>query len=518
MSWKGFAKAVTRLPQQVARRTGHASETIDPEYDQISAKFKIVEERAKRLSSDATKLKDSLSATLAHQERFAETLVEVYTPISGWATSSQASSSTSIGGLDSVDGATTSGLGEKSALGEKAMLGAKLGGAESGDFQKMGSKQGSASGAEAMCLDRKHADEGLHRSSLAKVENLALAMRGVRTELLPELEIIERQVIAPIKDWLVLIANVRRLMDKRARKLVDYDRHADSVKKLQARTDRNLTDEKKLSSLEANLDESTRDYTSLNLTLKQQIPTFVGLAVAFIDPCFAILYRCEVRVFDALHRCFGQYAAESGINLSAPATAEYDAKHDEMMGMLESLSLAKRPYRKESSAASLNQVGEDDMPLKGSKAASPSFVPSGSSSSPNAVPGTGASAPPAPFRTAEEEVLPAYDGHSHGAPAGRADGKAVYTPNALPTAAGGPSTASSSSEISKPNPPPRDAPSSPSYAVALFDFESVEPGDLSFKRDDKIEILERTEDVNDWWQGRIGSRTGQFPANYVAHM
>ncbi|KAI8590221.1 hypothetical protein BDZ88DRAFT_394930 [Geranomyces variabilis] len=393
MSWKGFVKAATRLPQQVARRTGHATETTDPEYDQISAKFKNVEEHAKRLANDATKFKDSLSAMLAHQQRFSETLVEVYRPFIG--------------------------------------------------------------------LSSKYDDESQHRASRAKVESFAHAMHEARVQLLPELEIIERQVVAPIKDWLVLIGNVHRLMDKRARKLVDYDRHADSVKKLQARTDRNITDEKKLGSLEANLNESTRDFTSLNLTLKQQIPTFTGLAVAFINPCFATLYRCELRIFDVLHRCFGQYASETGFNLSIPATAEFDAKHDEMMGMLESLSLAKRTYRKDSSA---------NM----------------------------------------EELAPP-----------RADGKAAYMPDALSAKAvgGGSSSAAASASAITPNPPPRDAPgASPSYAVALYDFESAEPGDLSFKRDDKIEILERTEDVNDWWQGRIGARTGQFPANYVAHI
>ncbi|KAJ3166418.1 hypothetical protein HDU88_003286 [Geranomyces variabilis] len=519
MSWKGFVKAATRLPQQVARRTGHATETTDPEYDQISAKFKNVEEHAKRLANDATKFKDSLSAMLAHQQRFSETLVEVYRPVTAWTPASQSASSSSLSGLDAVDGAAT-GLSEKSALGEKAALGAKSGSAEFGDVKGLGSKQSSAAGAEFIGLSSKYDDESQHRASRAKVESFAHAMHEARVQLLPELEIIERQVVAPIKDWLVLIGNVHRFMDKRARKLVDYDRHADSVKKLQARTDRNITDEKKLGSLEANLNESTRDFTSLNLTLKQQIPTFTGLAVAFIDPCFATLYRCELRIFDVLHRCFGQYASETGFNLSIPATAEFDAKHDEMMGMLESLSLAKRTYRKDSSA-NMEELGEDETPLEASpKLGKPAVVPNHVPSSSHAAPVGGASAPRPPFRPNEDEVLPAYDGHAHEAPS-RAHGKAAYMPDALSAAAvgGGSSSAAAAASATTPNPPPRDAPgASPSYAVALYDFESAEPGDLSFKRDDKIEILERTEDVNDWWQGRIGARTGQFPANYVAHI
>ncbi|KAJ3176833.1 hypothetical protein HDU87_004764 [Geranomyces variabilis] len=524
MSWKGFVKAATRLPQQVARRTGHATETADPEYDQISAKFKHVEEHAKRLSNDATKFKDSLSAMLAHQQRFSETLAEVYRPVTAWPPASQSASSSSLGGLDAVDAAAP-GLGERSGLGEKAAFGAKSGSAEFSDFKGLGlgSKQGSVEGAEFMGLSSKYDDESQHRASRAKVESFAHAMHEARIQLLPELEIIERQVVAPIKDWLVLIGNVHRLMDKRARKLVDYDRHAESVKKLQARTDRNLTDEKKLGSLEANLNESTRDFTSLNLTLKQQVPTFTSLAVAFINPCFATLYLCELRIFDVLHRCFGQYAAETGFNLSVPATAEFDAKHDEMMGMLESLSLAKRTYRKDSSA-NMGELGEDETPLEASpKLGRPAGVPNHAPSSSHAAPVGASAAPRPPFRPNEDEVLPAYDGHAHEAPT-RIDGKAAYMPSAADASSvaavgGGSSSAAPFAGVTTPNPPPRDAPSaSPSYAVALYDFESAEAGDLSFKRDDKIEILERTEDVNDWWQGRIGARTGQFPANYVAHI
>lgn len=49
-------------------------------------------------------------------------------------------------------------------------------------------------------------------------------------------------------------------------------------------------------------------------------------------------------------------------------------------------------------------------------------------------------------------------------------------------------------------------------AVALYNFEAVEAGDLSFVKDDVIEILKQE---GDWWVGQIGSRKGNFPSNYV---
>ncbi|PVU90645.1 hypothetical protein BB559_000986 [Furculomyces boomerangus] len=52
-------------------------------------------------------------------------------------------------------------------------------------------------------------------------------------------------------------------------------------------------------------------------------------------------------------------------------------------------------------------------------------------------------------------------------------------------------------------------------AVALFSFDGVAPGDLSFKKGDTINITKSTETQNDWWEGTCNGKSGQFPANYV---
>lgn len=40
-------------------------------------------------------------------------------------------------------------------------------------------------------------------------------------------------------------------------------------------------------------------------------------------------------------------------------------------------------------------------------------------------------------------------------------------------------------------------------------------GDLSFSAGDRIEIIERSDNVDDWWTGRLNGRTGIFPGNYT---
>lgn len=48
-------------------------------------------------------------------------------------------------------------------------------------------------------------------------------------------------------------------------------------------------------------------------------------------------------------------------------------------------------------------------------------------------------------------------------------------------------------------------------AIARFTFDADQEGDLGFRKGDVITIVKRTDKAEDWWTGRIGSRTGIFP-------
>ncbi|XP_049320055.1 intersectin-2b [Astyanax mexicanus] len=54
--------------------------------------------------------------------------------------------------------------------------------------------------------------------------------------------------------------------------------------------------------------------------------------------------------------------------------------------------------------------------------------------------------------------------------------------------------------------------SSPEEYVALYTYESPEPGDLTFREGDTILVTQRE---GDWWRGSIGDCCGIFPSNYV---
>ena len=50
------------------------------------------------------------------------------------------------------------------------------------------------------------------------------------------------------------------------------------------------------------------------------------------------------------------------------------------------------------------------------------------------------------------------------------------------------------------------------YYVAMYPYDSNEPGDLLFSVGEMICVTKKD---GDWWTGVIGSRTGVFPSNYV---
>jgi len=55
----------------------------------------------------------------------------------------------------------------------------------------------------------------------------------------------------------------------------------------------------------------------------------------------------------------------------------------------------------------------------------------------------------------------------------------------------------------------------PNQAIAKFTFDPENPGDLGFKKGEVITVTKKTGSVNDWWDGRIGDRTGIFPGMFL---
>ncbi|KAI5856247.1 hypothetical protein BZA05DRAFT_387867 [Tricharina praecox] len=67
-----------------------------------------------------------------------------------------------------------------------------------------------------------------------------------------------------------------------------------------------------------------------------------------------------------------------------------------------------------------------------------------------------------------------------------------------------------------PPPPPKKKFAGPKevWVKAIFTFEGQDRGDLSFSEGERIKVLKKTDNIDDWWEGECNGRKGQFPANY----
>ncbi|KAF2085223.1 hypothetical protein K490DRAFT_47008 [Saccharata proteae CBS 121410] len=68
-----------------------------------------------------------------------------------------------------------------------------------------------------------------------------------------------------------------------------------------------------------------------------------------------------------------------------------------------------------------------------------------------------------------------------------------------------------------PPPPPKkkfDTHQRDEFVVAVYDFDATQHGDLSFREGDRIKIIKKTPNTQDWWEGELRGAKGSFPANY----
>ena len=52
-------------------------------------------------------------------------------------------------------------------------------------------------------------------------------------------------------------------------------------------------------------------------------------------------------------------------------------------------------------------------------------------------------------------------------------------------------------------------------AIALYDYIAQDSDELSFKKDDTLEIIGQEESDDGWWTARLGGLQGLIPSNYV---
>ncbi|KAI9224105.1 hypothetical protein BC828DRAFT_374290 [Blastocladiella britannica] len=472
MSWKGFVKAVARLPHQVKSRSGHADGTIDDEYDALAASFDGLFDSAARLAEDATKYKKSVEDMLTHQASFASTLLDVYSPIAGRSSTSPTPT-----------------------------------------LQRPGESGGGGSVSPTATLRKSFTAP----ESMEAVQTYLRNLESVREPINQELSVIDRRIVAPLADILEIFKAIRKTMVKRNHKLVDYDRFRTDASKLRSATaSLEPKDQRRLIETERSLQQSMVEFAMLNDALKLELPRFLDLRIKFIDPCFLSLFLLQRRIYAQLAAVIDPLRAFPELKFlpAREVSNRFAARHAEAENAINQLSILKFTPAQLAAATA-------GMSLAGPTASSP-LPPTGPAPGYSTLPvqSTGGSGGGIPsYKQSPPSGVPT--GYGGGVPTAMGGGAAMYggaQPASMPTPTpfGVPTGASARG----PPPPvvPRASPAGPpvvKVVTAIYDFDAQQPDDLPFKAGDRIDVLEATGSTNDWWKGRCHGRIGSFPANYT---
>ena len=326
-------------------------------------------------------------------------------------------------------------------------------------------------------------DEG-NTAGIEACEQYQEVVAELQETLKPELEMIESRVISPANQLLDIIKAVRKLGAKRDHKQLDYDRHRTTLKKLQDKKDKTLKDEKAMYRAENDAEQATQDYNYFNDLLKDELPKLFALEREFIQPLFQSFYYMQLNVFYTLHETM-QSIDIGYFNLTLDIEEGFNEKRGEIQAQTEALSITK--FKTTGGPRKpLSKYGANRLEGPKSRLALENGSAGVSRRQSADTLGTG----PPPYSPSGTDIGRANSTGSHWASAAKS--KAAPPPP-------------------KPKPGRLSALPVAETVTALYDYEAQAEGDLSFSAGDIIEITQRTANENEWWNGKINGKQGQFP-------
>ena len=323
-------------------------------------------------------------------------------------------------------------------------------------------------------------------------EEYEAIVRDLLATLQPELEMIETRVIAPAQQLLEIIKAIQKVLLKREHKQLDHDRRRTTLKKLQDKKEKTLKDEKALFKAENDVEQATQDFNYFNDLLKDELPKLFMLEAEFIRPLFQSFYYMQLNVFYTLHERM-QDINIGYFDLTLDIEEAFEAKRGTIRDQAEALSIVHFKTTGGMKGPRGSKYGRKPQLALEDRKNRPLAIMNGSAST-----STPASAiEPPPYSPGPGNAL---------------------TATSPSIGSGGLSAAIAAK--GKP-PPPKPKPSRLSgvphveTVTALYDYEAQAEGDLSFSAGETIEIVVRTPNENEWWQGKVNGKQGQFPGELL---
>ncbi|ORY57307.1 BAR domain-containing protein [Pseudomassariella vexata] len=337
-------------------------------------------------------------------------------------------------------------------------------------------------------------------------EEYEAIVKDLQETLQPELEMIDSRVVRPANELLDVIKVIRKTAVKRDHKQLDYDRHRQTLKKLQEKKEKSAKDEKAMWKAESEVEVATQEFNYFNDLLKDELPKLFTLEREFIQPLFQSFYYMQLNIFYTLHEKM-QHCDIGYFDLTLDLEEAFNSKRGDIQEQAEKLTIVR-----------FKTSGQKRPPKYGRPALEAGKPPAAITAGPS----TNSSPAPSPALTWKQSQAEVSETPENPPPPYSVTNKPFVSPMSPPLKSPiSPGLAMAAAAKAKP-PPPKPKPSRLSGAPtgaeivhALYDYSAQAEGDLSFRVGDAIEIVTRTQNDNEWWTGRLNGKQGQFPGNYV---
>jgi amphiphysin len=336
-------------------------------------------------------------------------------------------------------------------------------------------------------------------------EEYEAVVKDLGDALKPELEMIDSRIIGPANELLDVIKAIRKTAVKRDHKQLDYDRHRATLKKLQDKKEKTAKDEKAMWKAEGEVENATQEFNYFNDLLKDELPKLFRLEREFIQPLFQSFYYMQLNIFYTMHEKM-QHCDIGYFDLTLELEEAFNQKRGDIQEQAEKLSIVK-----------FKTTGQRRPPKYGKPALGAASRPAAITAGPSSTSST--TAPQITYgEDAEADQTAAAAPPPYSATTKPGFPTPVSPPLKSPVSPGLAAVAAAKSKPPPPKPKPSrlsGAPAGVETVTALYDYSAQAEGDLSFRAGDVITIVQRTNNENEWWIGKVNGKQGQFPGMLV---
>ncbi|CZT10511.1 related to RVS167 protein (reduced viability upon starvation) [Rhynchosporium agropyri] len=386
------------------------------------------------------------------------------------------------------------------------------------------------------------------RAQLDRTSKLKDVFTDLKTDLLEEVNMMESRVIKPATEAKDHIQPIRKIIKKRDNKRLDWERYIDKVNNYQRKVKRTDRENAALVKAEQELAQAAEDFKIADESLRETLPPIIQAAFSILPHLLAVHIMIQNTLLAQYYTALHNYCEDTGFASPPPPMGEVistwnnDFKPTQMsiedIPVLAHGRAIHQPMtpgddggRKPTTTVTGLNVRNGLMNRKpstqglNSQSVSPhpekrvTRIPS-SNHVPKFTPQPTPSPPPESSLAIYSPPTPGPDYSSHLTPQSSYSSHSPAGPSMDYFQRSSTNSSNSSAlqvQKKKPPPPPPKRIGSQNlavYAVALYDFEGQNQGDLTFSEGDQIKVTKKTGSVDDWWEGELRGMRGSFPANY----